>query len=269
MTELCLNTMNRSAWFDPSGNPDLSAQVAAAARAGFGSIGPDYYSIVRHVELGGSVAALAETIHEAGIRTFELPTWIVGGDLDEARDQARALYAVAESLRPTFIQANVMAPVTDALLDLMRREGERFLDLGARLAIEYLPWLPEIRDLGATRSLLPRLALEGAGICLDVWHFTHSGDTWDQLEDLTLEEIAYVQFDDHPPLESTDLAAETVSRRALPGEGCFELDRFCQRVRAKGYTAPVSCEILSDATRGMDPHLFARQVFETSRRFWP
>jgi sugar phosphate isomerase/epimerase len=269
MIELCMNTMNRSAWFDPGGDPDLLGQIAAAGRAGFGSIGPDHYSIVRHVELGGSVEALADAIAEAGLRTFELPTWIVGEDLAQARADAEALRAVAQRLHPDFVQVNVMVPVDDALLDVMRREGERFLELGARLAIESLPWLPEIRDLSSTRALLPRLALEGAGICLDVWHFTHSSDTWAELDDLPLEEIAYVQFDDHPPLASDDLIHETVSRRAMPGEGCFELDRFCERVRAKGYAAPVSCEILSEATRDMDLDLFARRVFESCRRYWP
>ncbi len=269
MTELCMNTMNRSAWFDPGGDPDLMGQVAAAGRAGFGSIGPDCHSIARHVELGGSVEALADAIAAAGLRTFELPTWIVGEDLEQARADAATLRALSERLRPTFVQTNVMGRVDDALLDMMRREGERFLELGARLAIEYLPWLPEIRDLAATRALLPRLALEGAGLCLDVWHFTHSDDTWQALDELPLEEIAYVQFDDHPPLVSDDLVQETVSRRVMPGEGCFELDRFCERVRAKGYDAPVSCEILSEATRDMDLDLFARQVFESCRRYWP
>ncbi|HPG24047.1 MAG: TIM barrel protein [Spirochaetaceae bacterium] len=269
MFELCFNTMNRSAWFRPEGDPDLPGQIRAAASAGFGSVGPDHFSIVRHVERGGTVEDLARTIEAAGLRTFELPTWIVGDDPAAARADADALLRVAAQLRPSFVQTNVTGRVTDEVLDVLRREGEAFLELGSRLAIEWLPWLPEVRSLASTRALLRRLDLEGAGICLDVWHFTHSGDGWGELEALPLAEIAYVQFDDHPPLASEDLVEETVSRRAMPGEGCFELERFVDRVRAKGYTAPVSCEILSESMRDMDLDEFAARVHSSCRRYWP
>ena len=104
---------------------------------------------------------------------------------------------------------------------------------------------------------------------VDTWHFTFGDDTWEILDALPLEELAYVQFDDHPPLASDDLVAETLGRRVMPGEGHFELERFCDAIRAKGYTGAVSCEILSDATRSMDRLAFAQQVYTTSRKFWP
>jgi sugar phosphate isomerase/epimerase len=103
---------------------------------------------------------------------------------------------------------------------------------------------------------------------VDSWHFTFSDDTWEVLAALPLDEIAYVQFDDHPALESDDLIDETLRRRLMPGEGEFELTRFCEVLRAKGYTRPVSCEVLSDATRQMDRFEFAKQVHDSSRPYW-
>ena len=103
---------------------------------------------------------------------------------------------------------------------------------------------------------------------VDAWHFTESDDTWTDLEALPLDELAYVQFDDHPPRESDDLLQETLMRRAMPGDGRFELERFCEIVKTKGYTGPISCEILSAETRAMDVGAFARRVFETTAPYW-
>ena len=43
-------------------------------------------------------------------------------------------------------------------------------------------------------------------------------------------------------------------------KGHFELTRFCEVIKAKGYAGPVSCEVLSDATRDMDRLEFAQRV---------
>lgn len=268
MVELCMNTMNRSAYLLGGQDPDLEGQVRAASAAGFRLIGPDNYTIRDYLGRGGSLDSLMACLGEAGMRVFELPTWLVNEDLESVRREADELWSVAEVLRPDFLQVNVDSRLSDAILEELRRTGERFLELGVRLAVEYLPWLPEIRDIESTRAMLSRVPLEGAGVLVDSWHFTHSSDTWEVLEALPLDEIAYIQFDDHPALESDDLVAETLGRRAMPGEGCFELERFCRVIREKGYERPVSCEILSDATRQMNLEAFARRVYDSASPYW-
>ena len=62
---------------------------------------------------------------------------------------------------------------------------------------------------------------------------------------------------------------ETIMRRVMPGEGVFELDRFCETLRAKGFDGVVSCEILSVETRAMPLAAFAERVYQASRRYWP
>lgn len=268
MTELCFNCMNRSAFVLGGADPDLEGQFAAAAKAGFSLIGPDAFSIQDYIERGGQLEGLADCAASCGLRVFELPTLMLGDDVGTNRKEVDDLLGIARVLRPEFVQVNVNSRVDDSVLGEFRRAGELFLEVGARLAVEYLPWLPEIKNLEATRSLMTRAAIEGAGILVDSWHFFHSDDTWEELEALPLEEISYLQFDDHPKLESDDLVAETLGRRVMPGEGCFELERFCKLIRAKGFDGVVSCEILSEETRGMDLDEFASRVYTTSRRFW-
>lgn len=268
MNELCFNTMNRSAYLIGEEDPDLPGQIDAAAAAGFTCFGADAYSLDRFEWDGGRVEDLAERIAGRGLRTFELPTLLVNADVEGTRREIDRLLAHARVLGPEFVQLNVDSPVDGAVVDSLRRAGDAFGALGVRLAIEYLPWLPAVRDLQSTRALLERAGVDGAGVLVDSWHFTESADTWADLEGLPLEEIAYVQFDDHPPLESDDLVEETLMRRVMPGEGRFELERFCEVLKAKGYAAPVSCEVLSADTRRMPVEAFARRVFDTSAPFW-
>jgi len=269
MNELCFNSMNRSAYFLPEEDPDLLGQIAAAGRAGFAGFGPDGFSIDRFCREGGRVEALRDAIAAAGMRTLELPTLGLSKDRDQNAVETQRLVEIASVLSPDFVQLNIESAVDDGLLDDFRRAGDAFSKIGTRMAIEYLPWLPEVRDLKSTRGLLDRASVEGAGVLVDTWHFTLSEDTWSELESLALEEIAYIQFDDHPKLTCDDLIEETVSRRVMPGDGVFELDRFCGVIREKGYAGFVSCEVLSAEMRGMDLDAFAQLLFEKSVAFWP
>ncbi|MCP4907359.1 MAG: TIM barrel protein [bacterium] len=269
MAELCFNTMNRSAYLLGDEDPDLLGQIDAAAAAGFRLFGPDEFSIARFRREGGRVEALAERMQALGMRTYELPTLMVNDDRVTTRAEIDRLAEIARILRPDFIQLNMDSKVDERVIDELRRAGDVFAGLGAGLAIEYLPWLPEVCSIDSTRAVLDRAQIEGAGVLVDTWHFTHSADTWEDLESLPLDELSYVQFDDHPPLESDDLVMETLMRRAMPGEGVFELDRFCDLLRTKGFDGVVSCEILSEQTRSMALETFAERVYSTSRRYWP
>lgn len=269
MSELCFNTMNRSAYILQEEDPDLPGQIDAAARAGFRFIGPDEFTISRFCREGGRVEDLAERMASAGIRTFELPALMVNTDRETTRASIASFAKIARVLKPDFIQLNLDSMVDDGVLDDLRRAGDVFGELGAGLAIEYLPWLPEVKDIRSTCAVLDRAGIKGAGVLVDTWHFTHSNDTWADLEALPLDRIAYLQFDDHPALEGEDLVMETVMRRVMPGEGVFELERFSELLRSKGYEGVVSCEILSAETRNMALDEFAQRVFDTSRQYWP
>lgn len=268
MNELCFNTMNRSAYLLRDDDPDLEGQIDAAGRAGFECFGPDGYSILHYLEKGGTREALAERISAAGMRVFELPTLGFDTRVEVVRGEVDTMLASARVMKPDFIQVNVTSEIDDGVVDEFRRAGDLFGEAGAALAVEYLPWLPGTRNIETTREFLHRARVPGAGVLVDSWHFTFSDDTWEVLAALPLDEIAYVQFDDHPALESDDLIDETLRRRLMPGEGEFELTRFCEVLRAKGYTRPVSCEVLSDATRQMDRFEFAKQVHDSSRPYW-
>ena len=125
-------------------------------------------------------------------------------------------------------------------------------------------------SIPAALDLVERVGRDRAGILLDTWHHFRGPDTFEVLDGLALEHVAYVQFDDALPAQSDDLVAETLHRRTFPGEGEFDLERYCERVRAKGFDGVVSVEVLNDDWRGIERITeFAQRAHATTRRFWP
>ena len=125
--------------------------------------------------------------------------------------------------------------------------------------------------IGKTRDVVRRVGGpgRGVGVCVDSWHFFRGPDSWAELEALPADELAYVQFNDALPLVSDDLMHETLHRRTAPGEGEFDLDRFCEVVRAKGYDGPVAVEVMSEPLRARGVEEYARAVLDGARRYWP
>jgi len=264
VTELCFNAFNRSAWF--AVDPILPAQIRAAAAAGFPLFGPDVFSITTHVEQGGSVQELADVLHDSGMRCFEIAALMVG--TDDADAQADQIAAYASVLRPEWILTNVMAPVDDRVREEFARCAAVLAGVGARLAVEYLPWTP-VASATTAHDLVASVPETGARVLPDVWHHFRGPDTWAELDALPLEAIAYVQFSDALPMVSDDIVDETVSRRVFPGDGEFDLDTYCEHMRAKGFDGVVSVEVLNSTFRDMDPGEFARRAFAATRRCWP
>ena len=145
------------------------------------------------------------------------------------------------------------------------RWAAMFEAAGSGLAVEFTP-------LGPVATIADGLAaLERAGsgrLVVDAWNFCLGPSTWADLEHLPLDAIAYVQFTDAlAPLGPIDLQ-EAMTRRALPGDGVLELDRFVATLRDRGWDGVVSMQVLSDELRALpvDEHL--RRVHDAGRRAW-
>jgi sugar phosphate isomerase/epimerase len=108
-----------------------------------------------------------------------------------------------------------------------------------------------------------------AGLMIDSWHFCFSDNTWDDLATVPLEDIAYLQFTDALEPESRErLVRETLHRRALPGEGVLELDRFATTLLDRGWDGLVSVEVLSAELRELPVDVLARRLHDTTAPYW-
>lgn len=266
MNELCYESINRSP-FIADQIADLPAQIEAAADAGFSWMGIDRPSIDQHCERGGTLEELARGLDARGVKCFELQPLVVTDDERQTLADAERLGELVDALRPPWVQCGLSGEVSPAALANFRRAGEMLAGLGARLAVEFLPFVP-LCSIAKTRALLDATEVPGAAIVVDTWHFFHGPDDWSDLDALTLDELAYPQFDDHPPLLGDDLMEETTERRVLPGDGVFDLSRFAKTLRDKGYSGPVSVEILSAELRRLPLPEFARRVYAAALPYW-
>jgi sugar phosphate isomerase/epimerase len=266
MAQLCLNLFNESGFFGHV--PDFAGQIRAAAAAGFDAVGPDVYSLARYREAGGRIEDVAELIAEHGLQCPEIAALMVNTDRAEVDAQLALFEPAVRALRPRWILVNSDVSPGAASAALLRHCAERLGALGARLAVEYLAMM-RVNSIASALELIERAGVADAGVLVDTWHFFLGPvDGWSDLECLPRERLAYVQFDDHPPLAGSDLREETLHRRVFPGEGTFELERFCRELRARGFDGLVSVEVLSKQWRGGDLDAFARRAYQSTARYW-
>jgi len=246
--------------------PDLEVQVAAAASAGFQYIGIDRGSVENYYRSGKMTGQLRNTLERYGLRCLEIADISITDDEGATLAEARKVLEIAEALEAMFVQASVFGEMEPALACAQRVQALA-KGAGTKLALEYQPF-SLLNGIQSTLEFLKRGKLDETSMVVDTWHFFHGPDAWSDLEALPVELIAYIQFDDHRNLKTEDMLFETVNFRVLPGEGVFDLDRFCRTVRKKGYRRPISIEVLSSTMREWSPARFAEELYCTSRPYW-
>ena len=266
MAELAFATLNHSPLVEPS--VDLLVQFDAAAEAGYPMLSPDVFSIRAHLAAGGSLEQLADALSEHRLACLDLAGLTIGADEARTKRQADELLELAQALDSAWVQVRVVDEVDDRIRNLFCWSVDRFGAFGVGLAVESSP-LTTITTIADARELVASAGGEArTGVIVDTWHFFRGRDDWPELEALLVDELAFVQFSDGLPA-GADPGHDTLHRRALPGHGEFELDRFSACLRAKSFRGPVSVEVLSKEMRALPVHEFALRTMETSSSYWP
>jgi sugar phosphate isomerase/epimerase len=248
------------------GDTDLASQFAAAAAAGFDGVGLDVWSVERHLANGGTIGDLIDALDRVGLRCVELQALVLN---DEMPPIARPplFVELVDAFRPEIVMSGFPTMPNDADIEAFRHAVDQVTAHGATVALEFLPMMP-IDTIAKTLDVVDRVG-GPIGVCVDTWHFFRGPDTWADLEALPAADLAYVQFNDALPLASDDLMSETLQRRTLPGDGEFELTRFCEIIRNKGYKGPVAIEIMSATLRAEGAQEYARKTQAAARPYWP
>ena len=231
--------------------------VDAAAGVGFTAVG---------ISADRVDDVAVEAYEAAGVRCHELLALIVS-------DDEAALMASAEQLaeRAQTIGAEWVLTVFTAMVPQQRiaRCAKLFDDAGAGIAVEYTPLgaIPTMRDGMEFVTAASRTAR--AGLLVDSWHFCLSDNTWGDLAAVPLDDIAYVQFTDALEPEYRErMIRESLHRRAVPGEGVLELDRFAATLLDRGWDGTVSVEVLSAELRRLPVDAIVERLYAATSRYW-
>jgi sugar phosphate isomerase/epimerase len=235
----------------------VSDVLASAGAAGFTAVGIN----ADRIDVG-----TAEAYAAAGVRCHEVMALIVGDDESAALVAAELLAHSAAVVGATWVLTVFTTPPRPTVV---RRCAQAIAAAGAAMAAEFSPLGP-VATVCAGMEVV-RAAQSGgpAGLLIDSWQFCFGDSTWADLAAVPLDDIAYVQFTDALPVESSGrLVRETLHRRALPGEGVLELDRFAGTLLDRGWEGIVSLEVLSATLRSLPVDALVRSLHDAGASYW-
>jgi sugar phosphate isomerase/epimerase len=243
----------------PDGRSDIAAAdlVSAAAAVGFTAVG---------INADRVDAAAVEAYAATGVGCHELLAFIVGDDESATMASAERLADRARTIGAEWVLTVFTANVPT---ERITRCAALFDDAGAGMAVEYTPLgaIPLISDGMEFVRAARRTAR--AGLMIDSWHFCFSDNTWEDLAALPLDDIAYVQFTDALQPEYRDrMIRESLHRRALPGDGILELNRFAATLLERGWDGTVSVEVLSAPLRQLTVEVLVQRLYSAAAPYW-
>jgi sugar phosphate isomerase/epimerase len=243
---------------DSRWNIDVPELVSATRTAGFTALG---IGADRIDETTATIFAAA------GLRCHELLALLVTADETATLASAERLAQAAERIGAGWVLTVFRDALTSETAKTIERSAAMFVEAGAAMAVEFSPLGP-VTSISAGLEIVDVAGAGRAGLLIDTWHFSFGESTWEDLERVPLEKIAYIQFDDAPPPESDNLMRETMHRRVMPGDGILELDRFASTLLRRGWDGLVSTEVLSGELRELPVPEFARRAYESSAQYW-
>lgn len=136
------------------------------------------------------------------------------------------------------------------------------------VVLEHLPGFG-LDPLNGAIELARRVGYHRARVLVDIWHVSHSADTWDDVAAMPADALAYVEICDALPPLGTDQGLEMTERRTFSGEGVLDNERFHRIFAERDYDGIVSVEVVNREWRGSDLGAFARRYLASARRLWP
>jgi sugar phosphate isomerase/epimerase len=237
---------------------DVASMTQAARDAGF-----EYLGVLAGLAGPESRAAF----EAAGLRCHEVLALMVSRDEQRMMNQAVQLTEAAGASGAAWVLAVFRDGLGDGIAPLIERCAAMFAEAGAKLAVEFSPLGP-VSSIPLALELVDVAGVDRAGVLVDSWHFSRGDSTWNDLEQIPLERIAYVQFDDAPPAVTSDLVDETVNRRVMPGDGELELERFATTLLGRGWDGIVSVEVLNRQLCELPIEDFSRRAYDATIGYW-
>jgi sugar phosphate isomerase/epimerase len=243
----------------PSTSPvPIAERVAAVADAGFGGMGLIADDLLA-IKDGIGFAGLRKLLSDNGLTHVEIELierwWIPRGQPGNSYDVRDLLFEAADVLRPSFIKIGSQngpafddyMPVIPALRDLADEAAAH----GTRIAIETMPF-SAIATVPMGAEIVTDAGHSGVGLLIDAWHVFRAETSLDELRAALSPDMVFgVELNDAAPEVVGTLFEDTVERRVLCGDGCFDLPGLVQVLRDTGFDGPWGVEILSADFRAL------------------
>lgn len=219
---------------------------------------------IRAAERGESAEQVIDRVRASGLAVA-----CVGVELGwmwaRGAERARLFQVFAEQCARarSLGAATVMSPVDRGRGDLregatsIREAGDVAAQHGVKLAVEFNSQAEQINTLERIRELMAPVSHPSSGLLLDTYHLKRSGADLRAIEDVRLDEIAYVQYSDVP---SSGLTPGNTLDRLPPGKGVVPFKEIFGALTTKGYRGYMSYEAPNPTAWARRPEEVAREA---------
>ena len=242
-------------------------QIEVAAEAGFQGIELWFADTDAYVAGGGRISDIGRALHDSGL---EVPTMIyfadwfdcAESDWSRVKDMAERRLCECAALGAAYLICSPPCGPAD-LVSGARRYAE-LIELGKSIgvtpAFEFLGFVEQYRTI---ESALSVLELAGGATILDPFHIFRGGGNVESIAKLRGDQIAVSHFNDS--VSSKPREEQHDGDRVMPGDGSFDLVRYCELLRESGYTGWLSLELFREDLWARDPLEVAREGLRKMR----
>ena len=249
--------------------------LTIAQETGWQALEIRHVDFTRAAEAGQSEPEVIDLIRASGLAVASVCArlgWMYaeGDERQELLDIFESACRRAQALSCTVVQSPVDFGVGDIQVAAARtREiGDIAQAYGVRVALEPYVVAQQFNTLATGRQLLKAAGHPAVGFDVDSYHIERSGEGFDAMDALTLDEIVHVQYSD-VPVGAGPATPDNLLNRLPPGQGTVPFGEFQKWLTAKGYTGAYSYEAPNPAAWERDPLEVAREAMAASRAAFP
>ena len=248
-------------------------RCAEAAKVGFKGIGL-WHADIEHQLESRTLKEMREIFDDAGLQYLQvefLADFFVDKD-EPARKRSdelrRMLFDTAAAFDAHHIKVgNIpgtpceLGKLTEAYAELCEDARE---NTDAIVVYEFMPFDVNVNTLDAALELVQSADQPNGGLAIDTWHMGKLGIAPDDLRQVPLKYLGWVELSDGQQQNMEDLVDETVNHRRLPGEGEFDLPAYVEVCQEVGYEGPWGVEVLSEELRSLPIEEAFKRAYETT-----
>lgn len=233
----------------------LPEKLAAIAAAGFEGVEIFENDLLYYP---GKPADIRHMVQEMGLqitlfqpfRDFEgCPRHLLANNLERVRRKFEVMHELGCD---RMLLCSNVAPDCSAEFDVQVADLALLADLARQhdiqVGYEALAWGTHVNRYRQAWQRVQAVDNPALGIVLDSFHILALGDRLDQLDDIPVDKITFLQLADAPLLKM-DVLSWSRHFRCFPGQGELPLIPFCTALTRKGYRGPWSLEVFNDGFR--------------------